>query len=56
MANIDWKQVYGKLGKRTEWYALAVRDKFQQRIGEIIAMCVGWSWRRANPLPLQTMK
>lgn len=49
MANIDWKQVYSKLGKRTEWYALAVRDTFQQRIGEIIAMCEGLELEEGKP-------
>ena len=49
MATIDWKQVYGKLGKRTEWYALAVRDTFQQRIGEIIAMCEGLELEEGKP-------
>lgn len=56
MANIDWKQVYSKLGKRTEWYALAVRDTFQQRIGEIIAMCEGLELRRVSHLPLPIMR
>lgn len=49
MANIDWKQVYSKLGKRTEWYALAVRDMFQQRIGEIVAMCEGLELEEGKP-------
>lgn len=39
MAKLDYKDIYSKLGKRTEWYALAVRDTFQKRIGEIVAMC-----------------
>lgn len=49
MAQIDWKQVYSKLGKRTEWYALAVRDMFQQRIGEIVAMCEGLEIEEGKP-------
>lgn len=39
MAKLDYKDIYSKLGKRTEWYALAVRDTFQKRISEIVAMC-----------------
>lgn len=47
--NTDWKQVYSKLGKRTEWYALAVRDTFQTRIGEIVAMCEGLELEEGKP-------
>lgn len=46
---VDWKQVYTSLGKRTEGYALAVRDMFQQRIGEIIAMCEGLELQEGKP-------
>lgn len=49
MANINWKEVYGKLAKRTEWYALAVRDTFQKRIGEIVAMCEGLELEEGKP-------
>lgn len=49
MANINWKEVYSKLGKRTEWYALAVRNTFQQRIGEIVAMCEGLELEEGKP-------
>lgn len=49
MAQLDWKQIYSKLGKRTEWYALAVRDMFQQRIGEIVAMCEGLEIEEGKP-------
>ena len=49
MAQINWKEVYSKLGKRTEGYALAVRGMFQQRIGEIIAMCEGLELEEGKP-------
>lgn len=49
MASINWKDVYSKLGKRTEWYALAVRDTFQKRIGEIVAMCEGLELEEGKP-------
>lgn len=49
MTSINWKDVYSKLGKRTEWYALAVRDTFQKRIGEIVAMCEGLELEEGKP-------
>ena len=38
---IDTKDLYAKLNKRTEGYAVAVRGILNKRIGEIVAMCEG---------------
>lgn len=38
---IDTKDLYAKLNKRTEGYAIAVRGILNKRIGEIVAMCEG---------------
>lgn len=46
---IDWKNLYTQLGKRTEGYALSVRSLFQQRIGEIIHLCEGLELQEGKP-------
>ena len=49
MANIDWKAINTKLGKRCETYALKVRSIMEQRIGEIVAMCEGLELQDGKP-------
>lgn len=49
MANIDWKAINTKLGKRCETYALKVRNIMEQRIGEVVSMCEGLELQEGKP-------